>query len=87
MGIQSIPADNVCIFAIFSRVLITFKKNPLMMSFFGAHLIFAIFLGRLFALAPDENGYIFTFNHLYILPISTSAQTGSGWITAPTIFL
>lgn len=39
------------------------------------------------ALAPDEVGYISTFNNVYTLPIGTAAQTGSGWITAPTLFL
>jgi hypothetical protein len=41
----------------------------------------------MYALAPDEAGYIYTFNNVYTLPIGTSAQTGSGWITAPTVFL
>ena len=48
---------------------------------------FAVFLGRLFAFAPDEGGYLYTFNNVYSLPINTGAQSGSGWITAPTIFL
>jgi hypothetical protein len=39
------------------------------------------------ALVPDEVGYISTFNNVYTLPIGTAAQTGSGWITAPTLFL
>jgi hypothetical protein len=41
----------------------------------------------MYALAPDEAGYIYTFNNVYTLPIGTSAQSGSGWITAPTVFL
>ena len=63
------------------------KQNPLIVAFIAVHSLFAIFLGRLFALAPDEGGYIFTFNTIYQLPISTTGQSGSGWITAPTIFL
>lgn len=55
--------------------------------FIVVHTIFAILLGRLYALAPDEGGYLYTFNRIYTLPISTNAQTGSGWITAPTVFL
>lgn len=46
-----------------------------------------MFLGRLFALAPDEGGYLNTFNNVYTLPISTGAQTFGGWIAAPTMFL
>ena len=62
-------------------------KNTLIIAFISIHIIFAVFLGRLFALAPDEGGYIYTFNTVYTWPINTLAQTGSGWITAPTIFL
>ena len=87
MRIQSFRESNVLFFGIFSRIFVAIKQNPMVTSFFVAHLVFAIFLGRLFALAPDENGYIFTFDHVYVLPISTAAQTSSGWITAPTIFL
>jgi len=63
------------------------RSNFLVLAFFGLHALFALFLGRLYALAPDESGYLFTFNHLYTLPVSTYSQTASGWITAPTIFL
>ena len=72
------------IYGVFTKIV---KQNPLMVAFIAVHSIFAVFLGRLFALAPDEGGYIFTFNTIYQLPISTTGQSGSGWITAPTIFL
>ena len=62
-------------------------KYRLLGVFFIVHSLFAVFLGRMFALAPDEVGYIYTFNRVYSWPIGTSAQTGSGWITAPTFFL
>jgi hypothetical protein len=62
-------------------------RNKLVISFFLLHVVFAIFLGRLYAFAPDEKGYLYTFNNVYKLPISTVAQSESGWITAPTIFL
>ena len=62
-------------------------NNKLVIFFFLTHVVFAIFLGRLFAFAPDEKGYLFTFNNVYSLPINTYSQTVSGWITAPTIFL
>ena len=74
-----------------SKILKTVKhfclSNKLVIFFFLAHVVFAIFLGRLFAFAPDEKGYLFTFNNVYSLPMNTDSQTGSGWITAPTIFL
>ena len=63
------------------------RENRLIVVFISAHTILAVFLGNLFALAPDEGGYIYTFNNVYTWPISTGAQSGSGWITAPTIFL
>ena len=50
-------------------------------------MTFATSLARLYAFAPDEQGYLYTFNHVYTLPINTGAQSGSGWITAPTIFI
>lgn len=64
-----------------------FMTNKLISFFLISHILFALFLGRMFAFAPDEAGYLFTFNTVYTLPINTMAQTGSGWITAPTIFL
>jgi len=64
-----------------------FLRNKLIVFFFASHVTFAIFLGRLFAFAPDEKAYLFTFNNIYTLPINTYAQSGSGWITAPTVFL
>ena len=72
---------------IFSPVTMFIKRNRLIVAFITAHILFAIFLGRLFALAPDEGGYLYTFNNVYSWPINTWAQSGSGWITAPTIFL
>ena len=71
----------------FSPVMVRVKQNILLISFFAAHLLLACFLGRFFGLAPDEVGYLFTFNNVYTWPINTVAQTGSGWITAPTVFL
>lgn len=56
------------------------------MVFISTHLLFAIFLGRLFALAPDEGGYLYTFNNLYGGK-DANPQFNSGWITAPKPFL
>ena len=62
-------------------------ENRLLTGFIFTHAFFAIFLGKLYALAPDEGGYLYTFNHVYTLPINTWAQGGSGWVAAPTVFL
>ncbi|MEI6096200.1 MAG: hypothetical protein WCR08_12205, partial [Gammaproteobacteria bacterium] len=73
--------------SIFGHITKFITKNTLIVAFIAVHTLFAIFLGRLYALAPDEVGYIYTFNNVYTLPIGTSSQSGSGWITAPTLFL
>ena len=65
----------------------TIKKHLLILIFFASHLIFIGFIQGFTAFSPDENGYLFTFNNLYTLPINTMAQSGSGWVSAPTIFL
>ena len=62
-------------------------KNRLIFWFVSAHLLFAIFLGRLYAFAPDEAGYLATFRDLYASNNETNPQSNSGWIAAPTIFL
>ena len=72
---------------IVSKMLGLVRGNQLFVFFMVTHSMLAVFLGRLYALAPDEVGYLYTFNKIYSLPIGTSAQSGSGWITAPTIFL
>jgi len=75
------------VFKLFKTLKSFCNKNKLVLTFFISHVILAIFLGRLFAFAPDEKWYLFTFNNVYTLPINTIAQMGSGWITAPTSFL
>jgi hypothetical protein len=55
--------------------------------FVSLHLIFVVFLGRLYALAPDEAGYLSTFNNLYGSSPETNPQYNSGRIAAPKIFL
>ena len=42
------------------------------------HNFLVTFLDRLYTLAPDERGYLGTFNYVYIWPTSTSAQGTSG---------
>jgi hypothetical protein len=72
---------------IFELIKYSCMSHKLVIFFFVSHAVFAILLGRLFAFAPDEQGYLYTFNNIYTLPVSTDAQSGSGWITAPTVFL
>ena len=72
---------------IFELIKYSCMRHKLVIFFFFSHAVFAISLGRLFAFAPDEQGYLYTFNTVYTLPVSTDAQSGSGWITAPTVFL
>lgn len=50
-------------------------------------MLFAVFLGRFYAFAPDEAGYLATFRELYVSNNETNPQSNSGWIAAPTIFL
>lgn len=61
-------------------------KIGLSLFYFPPHF-FAIFLGRQFALAPDEGGYLYTFNNLSGDTNDANPQYYSGWITAPKIFL
>jgi hypothetical protein len=72
---------------VFELIKYSCMRHKLVIFFFVSHAVFAISLGRLFAFAPDEQGYLYTFNTVYTLPVSTDAQSGSGWITAPTVFL
>ncbi len=62
-------------------------RSRLVIFFFLSHMMFAIFLGRMFAFAPDEEAYLYSFNNVYKLPITAEPQQNSGWIAAPTFFL
>ena len=78
---------KVLLSIVFNWIASFTKHNTLIIAFVTVHTFLAIFLGTLIALAPDEGGYLSTFNNVYKLPISTGAQTFGGWITAPTVFL
>ncbi len=54
--------------------------------FIFTHLFVAVILGRFYILAPDEIGYLNTFNNLYGGRFEYP-QTVSGWITSPTYLL
>jgi len=62
-------------------------ENRFFTVFLLSHTFFAIFLGRLYALAPDEGSYLYTFNNLYGQSMDANPQYSSGWITAPKLFL
>ena len=62
-------------------------KNRFLILFILLHAIFSIFLGRIYAFAPDERAYLYTFNNLYGNTGDPNPQYGSGWIAAPKIFL
>lgn len=79
--------DGMRIKDIFSGATGFLKRNLLISWFIFVHTVFAIFLGRLFALAPDEGGYLYTFNNLYGSSVDPNPQYNSGWITVPKIFL
>ena len=87
MRIQESRGDKLGIAVISARAAKFLKRHMLIASFFTTHTIFAIFLGRLYALAPDETGYIYTFNNLYGSSPDPNPQFNSGWITAPKVFL
>ena len=71
----------------FNRTKRVLTENRLISFFIFIHTIFAIFLGRLFAFAPDEAGYLYTFNNIYGNSTDPNAQYSSGWIATPKIFL
>ena len=63
------------------------SKKSFILFFLFAHVSLAILLSDLFALAPDEQGYLATFRNLYHSHSLIPPQNLSGWITAPDIFL
>jgi hypothetical protein len=68
------------------RVMGLIWRNKFISIFVATHVLIAVFLGRLFAFAPDEGGYLYTFNNLYGSE-DANPQYASGWITAPKPFL
>lgn len=66
---------------------IRWKLEFLVFAFFSIHLTFIVIIDDVIAFSPDELGYLYTFNNIYSWPAETTAQSVSGWITAPTLFL
>ena len=86
MNILRTSVDKLRVSNYSSQAFEYFKRHIFMVSFLSTHTVFAIFIGRLYALAPDEQAYLYTFNHLYETA-SATPQYQSGWITAPKVFL
>jgi len=70
-----------------ARIILLLNQNKIIALFTLAHVFFGVTLGRLYALAPDESGYLYTFNNLYGNSSDPNPQYNSGWITAPKAFL
>jgi hypothetical protein len=87
MRIFTLGGIKLMISSIFAKSAILISRNRIIVGFLGVHTLFAMFLGRLYALAPDEFGYVYTFNNLYGSSPDPNPQYNSGWITAPKIFL
>jgi len=62
-------------------------ENRLITVFVSTHIVLAIFIGRMYAFAPDESGYLYSFNNLYGSSEVVNPQYFSGWISTPKIFL
>ena len=71
----------------YSKILNFLHKNKFIALLSFSHILFSVALGRMYALAPDEGGYLYTFNNLYGESNDPNPQYGSGWITAPKLFL
>ena len=50
---------------IFGYVTKSMKQNLFIVVVIATHIFSAVFLGRLYALAPDEGGYVYAFNNVY----------------------
>jgi hypothetical protein len=72
---------------LFFKTFSILEKNKIPSLFVIMHSLLAISLGRLFAFAPDEGGYLYTFNNIYGDSADPNPQYQSGWITAPKAFL
>ena len=51
------------------------------------HVFLIWLLDDVFALAPDEERYLYTFDHLYQNYFNSNPQYESGWVAAPKLFL
>lgn len=87
MQLHSPRGGNLVFLAIFRKIQFQLRNQWFLAAFLVAHTIFAVSLGRLYALAPDEVGYLYTFNNLYGPSDDLNPQRNSGWITAPKVFL
>lgn len=56
-------------------------------SLIALHVFLIWLLDEVFAFAPDEESYLYTFDHLYQDYFSSNPQYESGWVAAPKLFL
>ena len=66
--------------------VLDFMKSKIIWLYIASHVIFISVIGRFYALAPDEPGYLFAFNNIYGSAVE-NPQYNSGWITSPKFFL
>lgn len=68
-----------------SRFFINPVRNPLFWTFIAAHSFVAIFLGKIYAFAPDEGGYLTIYRATYERGFSTASILG--WSNSQTFVL
>ncbi|MDP1721542.1 MAG: hypothetical protein Q8L08_11225 [Candidatus Nanopelagicaceae bacterium] len=51
-------------------------RSPLLWTFIAAHSFVAVFLGKIYAFAPDEAGYLEIYKHVYEKNFSTASILG-----------
>lgn len=61
-------------------------KCKIVIAFFLCHLALILFIDEMYAFAPDEPGYIYTFLNLYGSD-DPNPQFSSGWLNTPKLFL
>lgn len=66
--------------------MLDFIKSKIIWLYIASHIIFISVIGRFYALAPDEPGYLFAFNNIYGSAVE-NPHYNSGWITSPKFFL
>ncbi|MBI3429081.1 MAG: hypothetical protein HY050_03300 [Actinobacteria bacterium] len=68
-----------------SRFFINPVRNPFLWTFIAAHSFVAVFLGKIYAFAPDEMGYLTIYRATYERGFSTASILG--WSNSQTLVL
>ncbi len=61
-------------------------RSKIFISFFLFHFALILVIDEMYAFAPDEPGYLYTFNNLYGSS-DPNPQLSSGWLNSPKFFL